>query len=149
MPVPEEPTALAEVVVSRGPDRTLVEIVGELDMSNADDVQKQLGKAVEGSDVLVVDLSRLGFIDSAGIAVLDRLHRWLNSSGPTLMIVAAPRSVAGRTLRMAGMDRVLPVTPSRDEPAVSRDRLPPGRGELTPALGESTLSPPLPSLEDS
>ena len=86
-------------------------VVGELDMSNADDIHQQLRAAASDAARLVVDLSGLGFIDSAGIAVLDRLHREL-ATGPTeLRIAATPDSVAARTLRLAGMDRVLPMAP--------------------------------------
>jgi len=87
-------------------------VVGELDMSNADDIHQQLRAAASGATALVVDLSGLGFIDSAGIAILDRLHREL-ATGPTeLRISATPDSVAARTLRLAGMDRVLPMAPA-------------------------------------
>jgi anti-sigma B factor antagonist len=107
---------LAEVHVQHGPTGIVAALVGELDMSNADDIHQQLSGAAAHGGVLVVDLSGLGFIDSAGIAVLDRLHRDL-ASGPTeLRVAATADSVAARTLSLAGMDRVLPMTPAVANP---------------------------------
>ena len=108
-------TGLVTVQVDHLPDRTVAALVGELDMSNATDVLRRLTEIATDTERLEVDLSRLMFIDSAGIAALDRLHRSL-SEGPAdrLSVTAGPKTVAGRTLRLAGMDQVLPMTP---EPA--------------------------------
>lgn len=103
-------TGLVTVQVDRLPGRTVATLVGELDMSNATDVLRRLSEVATDSERLEVDLTRLQFIDSAGIAALDRLHRAL-SEGPAdrLSVTAGPQTVAGRTLRLAGMDQVLPL----------------------------------------
>jgi ABC-type transporter Mla MlaB component len=126
----EENVPLAEVRIQRDADQTVATVVGELDMSNADEVHQQLRGAAEAGRTLRVDLSGLRFIDSAGIAVLDKLHRGLSSPARgdqeaperadqpvALLIATAPDSVAARTLRLAGMDRVLPMV----EPPVDHD----------------------------
>jgi anti-anti-sigma factor len=110
-------SGLVTVQVDRLPDRTVAALVGELDMSNATDVLHRLTEAAVGADRLEVDLSRLQFIDSAGIAALDRLHRVLADGPPDrLTVTAGPQTVAGRTLRLAGMDQVLPMTPEAAAP---------------------------------
>lgn len=113
---PNDQTGLVTVQVDRLPDRTVATLVGELDMSNAQDVLRRLSEVATGAERLEVDLSRLQFIDSAGIAALDRLHRAL-AEGPAdrLTVTAGPTTVAGRTLRLAGMDQVLPMTPDADQ----------------------------------
>ena len=112
MSKPDEPTELISVQVDQSADRAVAFLVGELDMSNAAEVLRRLTEVAAGSPRLEVDLSRLGFIDSAGITALHRLHRSLEQEpGERLRILAAPDSVAGRTLRLAGMDRVLPMQP--------------------------------------
>ena len=109
---PDDPTELISVQVDQFADRTVAFLVGELDMSNAAEVLRRLTEVAIGCPRLEVDLSRLGFIDSAGITGLYRLHRSLEQEpGDRLRILAAPDSVAGRTLRLAGMDRVLPMQP--------------------------------------
>ena len=105
----EEHGALATVEFERGDGRVRATVGGEIDMSNVDEVSQQLREAVHASELLVVDLSSLAFIDSAGIAALYRLHQELTSAGAQLQVAAGEESVAGRTLRLAGMDRVLPM----------------------------------------
>ena len=109
MPQSGDDDELARVQVERHPDAVRVIVVGELDMSNAAAVYEQLAAAAVGDQDLVVDLSGLAFIDSAGIAVLDRLSRRLSQSSTRLRILAPEASVAGRTLALAGMDQVLPM----------------------------------------
>jgi anti-sigma B factor antagonist len=109
VPDADDESGLVAVRVDRQPQRTVVTLVGELDMSNAEDVFQQLSSAAAaGHEPLEVDLSKLGFIDSAGIATIDRLHRRLAESG-RLRVQAPADTVAGRTLRLAGMDQVLPM----------------------------------------
>jgi anti-sigma B factor antagonist len=105
----DENGALATVTTEREAGRVRATVGGEIDMSNVDEVSQQLRRAVHGNEVLIVDLSRLAFIDSAGIAALHRLHRDLTGAGAQLRVVAGESSVAGRTLRLAGMDQVLPM----------------------------------------
>jgi anti-sigma B factor antagonist len=113
--VPEsggEYAELARVQVEHGPDLVRAMVVGELDMSNADLVFEQLTAAASADHDLIVDLTGLAFIDSAGIAALDRLSRTVAGSHTRLRIVAPAGSVAGRTLALAGMDQVLPMATS-------------------------------------
>ena len=114
---------LARIEIERHDGHCNAFLVGELDMSNAEEIYQQLLSATEGNKTIMVDLSRLAFIDSAGVAVLDRLNRALADGPISLRINAHEGSVAARTLALAGMDQVLPMasndTASRD-PA-SRD----------------------------
>jgi anti-sigma B factor antagonist len=105
---------LAQLQVDRRGDQALVGIEGELDMSNAGSVHAQLRAAAAGCRLLTVDLSRLAFIDSAGISVLVRLANGAADAGFTLAIDAPPDSLAGRTLALTGLDRVLPLIGTTD-----------------------------------
>lgn len=112
LPGQDEP--LLDVRVERRDGRNVAVLTGELDMSNADDVLTRLVGALEDGAGLDVDLAGLAFIDSAGIGMLHRLNRHLLAAAPQvrdsgLRVLAAPDTVAGRTLRLAGMDQVLPL----------------------------------------
>jgi anti-sigma B factor antagonist len=111
----DQPEPLVQLQIEQLPDRAVVTLVGELDMSNAEDVQRALTDTgiAAGDGGLEVDLTRLGFLDSAGIAALNRLHRAVPGG---LRLRAGPDTVAGRTLRLAGMDQVLEIVPE-DGPA--------------------------------
>lgn len=53
------------------PDAHVIRLVGEMDLSNVDEVRRALMTAIEGEDPrVIVDLSELEFIDSLGISVL-------------------------------------------------------------------------------
>ena len=61
-------------------------VTGEVDVTNAEDFTKSIA-ALPGSRPIVVDLSRLSYLDSAGFAALDRLL-----ADRTVLIVIAPQS---------------------------------------------------------
>jgi anti-anti-sigma factor len=112
LPGQDEP--LLTVQVERRGGRNVAVLIGELDMSNADAVLTRLVEALEDGAGLDVDLAGLAFIDSAGIGMLHRLNRHLLAAAPQLRdsglrVLAASDTVAGRTLRLAGMDQVLPL----------------------------------------
>lgn len=101
--------ALAHVTVSRRPDRADAAVVGELDMSNADDVHRELLAAADSVPRLRVDLSGLTFVDSTGLSSLDRLARTLRDTGCRLTYVTDAGGAVARLLHLTGMDQVLPM----------------------------------------
>jgi anti-sigma B factor antagonist len=105
---------LARVGVDRSGEVTRIDLAGELDMSNAAAIFDQLSSASAGESAVQVDLGGLSFIDSAGIALLDRLNRALAGTGTTLRFVAPAGSTAARTLSLTGMDQVLPMADLED-----------------------------------
>lgn len=85
-------------------------LAGELDMSNAGDIHQRLLTAGRDSLRLLVDLSELTFIDSAGVSALDQLNLALTQDGQ-LQIIAPDGSIPARTLALVGMDKILPMVP--------------------------------------
>ena len=73
-----------ELATHRDPDGTpVVTAVGEIDMSNADKFRDALSQAAAAGGPLVVDLTRVEYLDSAG------LHALLAST-PGLRLIASP-----------------------------------------------------------
>src|SRR3954469_12414539 len=65
------------VRVEQGPAGPLVEVVGELGTLTAPDLRSRLGEVVPSAGaVLVVDLSGVTFLSSAGLAVLMEACQW-------------------------------------------------------------------------
>jgi anti-anti-sigma factor len=81
---------LADVVVVRG----------DLDLTTTDELTNAIDAA--GGSALVLDLSELLFVDSAGIRAIDQARRRRVESGGTLVVVAPPDSRAAWTFRVAG-----------------------------------------------
>jgi anti-anti-sigma factor len=97
-----------EVVVERSPGRLIVRPVGELDISTVDRVRGELG-ARDDQDSLVLDFSRLGFLDTSGLQLVVEMYRRSRAEGWTLTVVRGPSSVQ-RVFEIAGLEGVLPFT---------------------------------------
>jgi len=80
----------------------LVEVTGELDLTNAADFEQRLDDAAEGAQSLMLDLNRVSFIDSAALHVLFRV---LGRVGfDQFGIVLEPNAPIVRTLGIVGLD---------------------------------------------
>jgi anti-anti-sigma factor len=90
-------------------DRVLIaSLDGEIDMSNAG----ELGAAVTGrvpanAVAVVLDLSGVGYLDSAGIHVVYKLRERLSQRGQAVRLVVAPDSPIAAALEYAGASRAL------------------------------------------
>ncbi|HLF67916.1 MAG TPA: STAS domain-containing protein [Gaiellaceae bacterium] len=87
-----------------------VSLGGELDLTNAQELHERLEALVSNGQILVLDLNRVAFIDSAAIHVFFKLARWRGPHG--LAIVVEPSAPVARTLAIAALDDVVPVGPS-------------------------------------
>jgi anti-sigma B factor antagonist len=90
----------------------VVELAGELDLGTAPTVEPSLLAEVRARSGIVIDLTRLSFIDSSGIGTLIGAFRAAND-GKRVHAVAASGSQVERVLRLVGLDRVLPMFADR------------------------------------
>lgn len=82
-------------------------IIGAMDLANAAPVAGLLRNATRDLGLsVVIDLDAVTFLDSQGIAQLHRLHRDFAEAGRSLQLTADPRTVAGKVLRLTGLDTV-------------------------------------------
>lgn len=91
---------LATVRAERGDLDAKVVVAGEIDLSNADDVQFQIEEAVRGARAVTVDLRAVEYMDSRGVRLLHDLSRRLAADGIELRVVAPADSIAGEILRL-------------------------------------------------
>lgn len=81
----------------------LAHVRGEVDMSNADVLRASLERQVTNEAAgAIIDLTDVGYIDSAGIQLLYRFAERLRSRGQELRIVVAAGSPVEDTLHYAG-----------------------------------------------
>jgi anti-sigma B factor antagonist len=92
-------------------DCSVISLAGELDLSTIPLVEKQLLGQVRTKAAVVVDLTRVSFIDSSGIALLIQAFR--ADGGGTVNTVIAEGSQVERVFRLAGIDRALPLFTDR------------------------------------
>jgi anti-sigma B factor antagonist len=106
---PRELTSGALTVRSgRDADGYVVGLSGELDLAAVDLVAQEMERA-RASDAtsIVLDLSKLEFIDSTGIQLLLKLDLDSRANGDRLRVTRSSRPVE-RVLRLTGVDARLP-----------------------------------------
>lgn len=86
---------------------------GELDLTNARELEERLHDAAPAGSTLVVDLNRVAFIDSAALHVLFKVARHLAPG--SLVLVLDPDAPIARTLEIVGMKDAARVVASRDQ----------------------------------
>jgi anti-sigma B factor antagonist len=106
--------SLLEVSTDLTGDTAVVHAVGEVDMSNAQELlSAMLGACDEISEPkpLAVDLTGISFFGSSGITVLVRAHKRCQAQRTPLRVVATSQAVLS-TLRICGLDSVLDIQDS-------------------------------------
>lgn len=94
----------------------IADVTGEIDLSNATDLRSAIIEATPNDALgVVLDLSGVDYIDSAGIHLLYRLGEDLRNRSQTLRIVIPPESAASDALRLAGITRHVDVVEELDE----------------------------------
>ena len=85
-------------------------LAGELDLTNAGTFTAELQRSERTeAETVIVDMSRLEFIDSTGVAVLVAAWRRAEADGRSLMIVPSSAASVRRVLDLTGLTARLPV----------------------------------------
>jgi anti-sigma B factor antagonist len=107
-------------VASLTPSLSLVAVTGEIDLYTSERLRKGIGEAASvGADTVLLDLSGVGFIDSAALGVIIHETKRLEVRGHALILVTNdPRTV--RVLEVTGLDRVLPRYPTLHDALAGR-----------------------------
>ncbi|WP_051022565.1 STAS domain-containing protein [Nocardia pneumoniae] len=99
------PRAL-EVQVRSADDAVIVTVHGEIDMASAPRLQSALDEALRNAPpAVVVDMSNVGFLGSAGLSVLVAASEAAGSGA--LRVV--PSDAARRPIELTALDRLLTV----------------------------------------
>jgi anti-sigma B factor antagonist len=87
----------------------------EIDLANAAGLQAALIEAAEpGRALVVVDMSRTRFCDSAGLNALVAAARQARADGGEVRLVVVGEAVA-RIVALTGVDRVIPIYASLED----------------------------------
>ncbi|WP_309115318.1 STAS domain-containing protein [Saccharothrix sp.] len=98
---------------------TVVTATGEIDMLTAPDLRADVLKRIDEAETLVLDMSGVSFLGSAGLAVLVEASQHAKRRGTAFRVVAVDRAVT-RPLAATGLGDVFSVYGSVAE-AVSAD----------------------------
>lgn len=96
-----------EITSSKDGSKTLVKVVGEVDVSNAPQLRQELEAALgEATPQVAVDFSEVPYIDSTGIGVLVGAAHRAQEAGGSLTLSNPQKNVA-RVLSLLGVDKEL------------------------------------------
>jgi anti-sigma B factor antagonist len=90
----------------------VVALPAEIDVTNAEAIREELLAVLnQGAVLLVADMSKTDFCDSAGVSALVRVFRRAATGGNALRLVVSTPAV-DRVLSITGVDRLVDVFPS-------------------------------------
>jgi anti-sigma B factor antagonist len=91
----------------------IVQLAGELDLYNAEEIRSALAEAIAAAPrCVVIDMADVEFVDSTVLGVLVEARAQL---GPDSFRLAAPQLGTRRALQVSGLDRHLPVHDTVDD----------------------------------
>lgn len=104
-------------LVEASPSCVVASLAGELDLTNARELEERLASAASPDMLLAVDVNGVVFVDSAALHVFFKLVRSRERS--TLAIVMEPTAAVSRTLEIVDMHSAVRIVASLDELGVS------------------------------
>ena len=101
------------VAVTHDDDLVIVTLTGEIDLSNASDLESAILEAVpNGADGLLLDVSQLDYLDSSGVRLLLSVAGRLSWRGQGFALASPEGSRCRRVLSLAGVEGAFPIAAS-------------------------------------
>lgn len=95
------------VTIDGNDHATMLTLHGELDLASSPEFEEALQRATGwGTELVILDLTELEFMDSTGLRALVNAQRRAEDGGPRLEIITGSRQVR-RLLHITGTDRRL------------------------------------------
>ena len=104
-----------EIAVEKAGDVAVVEIpVEELDASNAAELKRDIGPVLDANKKVVLDLSRLRFVDSSGLGAMLSCLRQLTGRGGDLRLAGMSKPVRA-LFELVRMHRIFDIYGTKEE----------------------------------
>ena len=100
--------------------------VDELDAGNATEFKRDMGPVIDANTKLVLDLSRLRFVDSSGLGAFISCLRKLNAKGGDLKLCGMSKQVRA-VFELVRMHRVFDILGTNEDAARAFERAPTSR----------------------
>jgi anti-sigma B factor antagonist len=103
-------TPLLTITVSANDSEVEVTLDGELDFTTNVQLASAVKPFVGAAAPVVLELSRLNFCDSAGVAALVKVHKSVMTGGG--LVLRHPTQRVMQLLQITGLDRVFVIVPA-------------------------------------
>lgn len=103
-----------EIKTERDGEKLTVTLVGKLDAVTAIDLDKAMAKELDGVKNLIIDLKDLSYIASAGLRILLKTQKRMNSQGE--MFVKNIQREVRTVMDMTGFSRLLTLEEEERKP---------------------------------
>jgi anti-sigma B factor antagonist len=118
----------------------VVTLPAEIDVATADTVQEELLAVMNaGAALLIADMRKTNFCDSAGVSALVRVFRRASASGSSLRLVIGTPAVQ-RVISITGLDRLVETFPSVAASLAAPNGHPDDRGERGQARPDTAVA---------
>ena len=95
-------------------DYTIVELDGEVDLSCSPDARKQILDCLNKAQNLLIDLSKVTYIDSSGVASLVEGYQTAKKKSLKFGLISVSNA-AMNVLQLARLDKVFPIHATIEE----------------------------------
>jgi anti-sigma B factor antagonist len=97
------------------PDAHLIEVIGEVDISNVFELTRQVLSALAaGATAIVLDLREVTHLDSSGLAAIISAHNQVTEAPGGKLALVLDEKRLRRTFELRGLDHVFLITPTRE-----------------------------------
>lgn len=97
---------------------TVVSIGGEIDLSTAEAFEAAIARALaEEPPVLVIELSQVQFMASAGLRILVATQEKVSKSAQVAVVAGSPAT--SRPIELTGLDKVFSLYPTLDDALIA------------------------------
>lgn len=79
----------------------LVRLAGEIDMANSPEIGREIVRQTGAAGAVLLDLTEVSFLDSAGLRLLDALVSDLDEQGTPIRLVVGESGAARMTLQLS------------------------------------------------
>jgi anti-sigma B factor antagonist len=124
---PQSPSARAQQIIDlsvhdRGDGVSVVSVGGEIDMLSAPELRSCVRQQLDQVNTLVLDMTKVSFLGSAGLAVLVEALQQSQRCGVAFRMVAVDRAVT-RPLVATGLGDVFSLYGTVDEAVAADDQV--------------------------
>jgi anti-sigma B factor antagonist len=98
MSAPDDGVGAEWVTFSRLGSAVLIRLAGEIDMANSPVISREIAAQTAAATAVLIDLTAVSFLDSAGVRLLDTLVGTLGGRNTPIRLVVAPSGPVRLTL---------------------------------------------------